>query len=63
MTLFDVGRVQGARLLDSGQVTDTYLLALAATHGGQLATFDRSLVTAAVVNGSRSLHLIAQLSF
>jgi hypothetical protein len=59
VTLFDSGRVHSARLLDSGQVTDTYLLALAAAHGGQLATFDRNLVTDAVVNGSQSLLLIA----
>lgn len=59
VTLFDRGRVQSDRLLSSGQVTDTYLLALAAAHGGQLATFDRNLVTDAVVNGSVSLHLIA----
>jgi len=45
-------------LLDSGQVTDTYLLALARAHGGQLATFDRHLVTDAVVDGPRALHLI-----
>jgi hypothetical protein len=58
VTLLDGQRVDSARLLDSGQVTDTYLLALAAAHGGQLATFDRHLVTDAVVNGSRALHLI-----
>ena len=59
VTLLDRRRVHSDRLLISGQVTDTYLLALAATHGGQLATFDRNLVTNAVVNGSKSLHLIA----
>ena len=59
VTLFDTGRVRGDRLLNSGQVTDTYLLALAAAHGGQLTTFDRNLVTDAVVNGAKSLHLIA----
>jgi uncharacterized protein len=59
VTLFDSGRVHSDRLLNSGQVTDTYLLALSAAHGGQLATFDRNLVTDAVVNGSKSLHLIA----
>ena len=58
VTLLDNQRVDCTRLLDSGQVTDTYLLALAAAHGGQLATFDRHLVTDAVVNGSRALHLI-----
>jgi len=39
-------------------VTDSYLLALAATHGGKLATLDLDLVTDAVVNGSQSLQLI-----
>ncbi len=58
LTLFDSRRVRGERLLDSAQVTDTYLLALAAAHGGQLATFDRNLVTDAVVNGLQFLHLI-----
>lgn len=51
-------RVHAARLLDSGQVTDSYLLALAAAHGGKLATFARSLVTDAVVRGRESLHRI-----
>jgi len=58
LTLFEVRRVRADRLLDSAQVTDTYLLALAAAHGGRLATFDRNLVTDAVVNGSQSLLLI-----
>ena len=58
ITLFDSQRVESARLLDSGQVTDTYLLALATAHGGQLATFDRHLVTEAVIDGSKALHLI-----
>jgi hypothetical protein len=58
VTLLDSQRVHGARLLDSAQVTDTYLLALAATHGGKLATFDRNLVIDAAVNGRQSLHLI-----
>ncbi len=46
------------RLLASGQVTDSYLLALAHAHKGQLATFDRRLVTDSVRNGPQSLHLI-----
>jgi uncharacterized protein len=56
--LFDRRRVHAARLLDSAQVTDSYLLALATAHGGKLATFDRQLVTDAVVNGSQALHVI-----
>jgi len=46
-------------VLIAAQVTDSYLLALAAAHNGKLATFDRQLVTAAVVNGSQALHLIS----
>jgi toxin-antitoxin system PIN domain toxin len=59
ISLLDEKRVDSTRLLDSGQVTDTYLLALARAHGGKLATFDRHLVTDAAIDGSRALHLIA----
>jgi toxin-antitoxin system PIN domain toxin len=47
-----------SRLLSSGQLTDTYLLALAKAHKGALATFDSRLVIGAVSNGRASLHLI-----
>ena len=57
-TLLDRQRVDAARLLDSAQVADSYLLALAASHGGKLATFDRQLVADAVMNGQQSLHII-----
>ena len=56
LTIFDVQRIHSDRLLDSAQVTDSYLLALASAHGGKLATFDRRLVTSAVVNGSQAIH-------
>ncbi len=56
VTLFDRQLIDTARLLDSSQITDTYLLALARRHEGMLATFDRHLVTAAVINGSLALH-------
>jgi hypothetical protein len=59
VTLLDSQRVDSARLLDSGQVTDSYMLALARAHGGQLATFDRRLVADAVIDGARALHRIA----
>jgi len=59
LTLFDSRRVHRDRLLHSAQVTDSYLLALAATYGGKLATFDQGLVTDAVVNGSQYVQLIA----
>lgn len=58
VTLFDRKRIHSERLLDSVQVTDSYLLALASAHAGKLATFDRRLVTDAVVHGSKALHVI-----
>jgi toxin-antitoxin system PIN domain toxin len=59
ISLVDNRLIDSTRLLDSGQVTDTYLLALARAHDGRLATFDRHLVTDAVIGGSKALHLIA----
>lgn len=58
ISLQDNERFDLSRLLSSGQVTDSYLLALACAHGGQLASFDRRLVTDAVRGGSQGLHLI-----
>ncbi len=58
LTLLDNRFVDSTRLLDTSQVTDTYLLALAAAHGGKLATFDRHLIADAVVGGSKALHLL-----
>ena len=58
VSLLDREQVNRARLLDSAHVTDSYLLALARAHHGQLATFDQRLVTDAVVMGRERLHLI-----
>jgi toxin-antitoxin system PIN domain toxin len=58
ISLLDPEKFDTARLLTTGQVTDSYLLALARFHGGQLATFDRRLVADAVLDGAGSLHLI-----
>jgi toxin-antitoxin system PIN domain toxin len=52
-TMFDL-----TRLLNSSQVTDSYLLALACARGGKLATFDRRLIPDAVSRGAQGLHLI-----
>jgi len=41
-----------------GQVTDTYLLALAVSRGGRLATLDRRLSTDAVRGGRKALIFI-----
>lgn len=58
ISLLDDRWVDAGRLLHHSQVTDTYLLALAAARGGQLATLDRRLVTDAVRAGAAALHLI-----
>jgi toxin-antitoxin system PIN domain toxin len=58
VSLLDPENVDLTRLLDSAHITDSYLLALARVHDGQLATFDQRLVTDAVVNGHQALHVI-----
>ena len=58
VSLLDSQLIDSARLLDSGQVTDSYLLALARAHDGKLATFDRHLVADAVNGGAQALHRI-----
>lgn len=50
--------VHTERLLTGAQVTDTYLLHLAASSGALLATFDERLVTAAVPSGVDTRFLI-----
>ena len=59
ISLLDAERVDATRLLSSSQVTDSYLLALACAHSGQLASFDRRLVVDAVRGGAHRLHLLA----
>lgn len=58
ISLTDTDLVDAAAILLPAQVTDTYLLALAAANGGQLATFDRRLSAKAVRGGKAALHLI-----
>lgn len=58
LSLVGSDRVEVSRILTSAQVTDTYLLALASAHGGQLATLDRRLSFAAVKRGKTALHCI-----
>lgn len=58
ISLMDATWVDAHRLLSPGQVTDSYLLALARAHQGQLASFDRRLVVDAVHDGAAALHLI-----
>jgi predicted nucleic acid-binding protein len=58
ISLMNAKLVNMARLTNSAQVTDTYLLALAHAHNGKLATFDRKLVVSAVHSGTQAIHLI-----
>jgi predicted nucleic acid-binding protein len=60
ITLLDERYFYRDRLLASAHLTDSYLLALASAHNGKLATFDRRLVTNAVVGGHKALHVIFQ---
>lgn len=58
LSLMDHSGVNTSRLLEASHLTDTYLLALAAAHGGRLASFDHRLSCAAVVGGRETLWLI-----
>lgn len=44
--------------LTHAQVTDVYLLALAATHGGRLATLDAGIPSSVVPGGAKALEII-----
>ncbi|MGA2951254.1 MAG: TA system VapC family ribonuclease toxin [Caulobacteraceae bacterium] len=59
ISLAGADHVDSARIRTPGQVTDSYLLALAVAHGGRLATFDRRLSPVAVRGGKAALHMIA----
>ncbi|MEI9850571.1 MAG: hypothetical protein WDN24_06570 [Sphingomonas sp.] len=58
ISLVGAGHVDPAQMLTSGQVTDSYLLALAVAHEGRLATFDRRLSFKAVKGGRAALHVV-----
>ncbi len=59
ISLVGSDQVTSASILTPGQVTDSYLLALAVAHQGRLATLDRRLSTKAVRGGETALQLIA----
>lgn len=58
ISLFGDSPIDPAEIRTPAQVTDSYLLALAAAHRGKLATFDRKLSVRAVRGGREALHLI-----
>jgi toxin-antitoxin system PIN domain toxin len=59
ISLFDERRVDASHILTHGQVTDSYLLALAVARQGRLATFDRRMSVKAVREGAAALHVIS----
>ena len=59
ISLLNDPAIRESRLLEAGQLTDTYLLALAVHHGGTLVSFDRRLATEVVSGGRSALRLIA----
>lgn len=58
ISVADEAYFAAALLSSHARVTDSYLLALAHTNGGRLATMDRKLATEAVPNAKASLELI-----
>jgi toxin-antitoxin system PIN domain toxin len=58
LSLIESDIVDGTSIATPAQVADTYLLALAIAHDGQLATLDRRLSPAAVRRGREALHVI-----
>ena len=58
LSLLDASLVDISSLTSPRQVTDSYLLALAVSRSGQLATFDRHLSSKAVIGGERGLCVI-----
>ncbi|MEW6707255.1 MAG: TA system VapC family ribonuclease toxin [Pseudomonadota bacterium] len=57
ISLLQAGRLDWQHILGPRQVTDAYLLALAAQHGGRFVTIDRGIATAAVPGAERK-HLV-----
>ena len=59
LSLVATDHLDPTQILTSAQVTDSYLLALAVSHGHRLATFDRRLSTKAVRGGKDAIHVIS----
>ena len=57
VSMLDAGRIAWNAVLGSRQVTDVYLLALAAQQDGRLVTLDRAVPLKAVP-GSKARHLV-----
>ena len=57
VSMLEAGRIAWSAVLGSRQVTDVYLLALAAQQGGRLVTLDRAVPLTAVP-GTKAKHLV-----
>lgn len=62
VSLLDGAHADIAAILTVAEVTDSYLLALAAANGGKLATLDRRLSARAVAGGKAILHYLGEAS-
>jgi uncharacterized protein len=58
LSLIEDGKFDSSKLISSNQITDTYLLALAAHHNAVLATFDRRIVASGVRAANATIHVI-----
>lgn len=58
VSLADTALFSLERITHHNQITDTYLLGLAASKGGRLATFDRHIDVTTVIGGAEALHVI-----
>jgi uncharacterized protein len=59
ISLLDEEQVDRARMQSPAQITDTYLLALAKSHGGTLATLDRRMVLSAVPEAGNHIRFVS----
>jgi len=58
ISIADESCISAACLSSHARVTDVYLLALAKSHGGRLATMDHRMATDAIPDGQKVLELI-----
>jgi hypothetical protein len=58
ISIADDALVAADRLSSHSRVTDSYLLALARSHGGRLASMDQRLAVDAVAGGAQALELV-----
>lgn len=62
ISLLDSAYIDVSKLGTHATITDTYLLALAVHNKGKLATFDRRILTSAVIGGAAHVELIGPIS-